>query len=270
MGHAARLRKLFALGSASIFLIAAGPSAQQVTQASPVTCSDSATGVTTEICAQFRGTLASEKAAEAATFANYISGASALLSFVSILLVLIALRQTRRANRISHESMRRQSRAHMVIHEFYWRGNPGDGFQFGPIWSNAGQSTTVMLRTFTSHIIINSPLEAGFNFPEDRKVAAGNAGPSSRPFMGPAAPLDGAISLAQIQAAAQGSSHIYIYGWAKYYDVFDREVEHVTKFCVKPRPEVDETGQLKFVFDVHDEHNCADEGCRCWGAGGTD
>jgi hypothetical protein len=63
-----------------------------------------------DLCAQWRAAIAAEKAAAATTWANWISTAGAILSFVSIVLVLIALGQTRKANRLTMKANARSTR----------------------------------------------------------------------------------------------------------------------------------------------------------------
>jgi hypothetical protein len=65
---------------------------------------------TADLCAQWRAAIAAEKAADATTWANWISTAGAILSFVSIVLVLIALGQTRKANRLTMKANARATR----------------------------------------------------------------------------------------------------------------------------------------------------------------
>lgn len=77
-----------------------------------------------DLCAQWRASVAAERAADAQVVSNYITGGGALLSFISILLVLVALRETRRANvistaqtKIAGDTAKQQLRAHIGVAE---------------------------------------------------------------------------------------------------------------------------------------------------------
>lgn len=68
-----------------------------------------------DLCAQWRTTIAAEKAADAATAANNIMGVGAILSFIGVVLVLFALGQARKANQIALDTANRQLRAYLGI-----------------------------------------------------------------------------------------------------------------------------------------------------------
>jgi hypothetical protein len=73
----------------------------------------------------------------------------------------------------------------------------------------------------------------------------------------------------QVQAARK---FLYLWGWAKYFDVFDDERAHITRFCWQVvvngdpatfRPESnDPRERLVFSIIYHEDGNCADEECK--------
>ena len=88
--------------------------------------------------------------------------------------------------------------------------------------------------------------------------------------MGGAAPLIPAapITPQDIIDAQNGRKFIYLWGWAKYFDVFPRTPEHITRFCwlilVAGDPlsfNPAQPNSTTFATANHIEGNCADEEC---------
>ncbi|MBY0520989.1 MAG: hypothetical protein K2P79_11255, partial [Sphingomonas sp.] len=113
---------------------------------------------TADLCAQWRAAIAAEKAADSAWFANWIGGASAILTFASVVLVIAALRQTERslsqardANQIARESAENIGRAWICFSNIqsiaYAREHTGirDGILFTPVWINSGPTPAFRL-----------------------------------------------------------------------------------------------------------------------------
>jgi hypothetical protein len=92
-----------------------------------------------DLCAQWRAAFATEKAANATTSANLISGAGAALSFISIVLVCIALGQTRKANKLSEDTARRQLRAYIAL-QSATGGESGTSLTVRAAMTNSGQT----------------------------------------------------------------------------------------------------------------------------------
>lgn len=70
-------------------------------------------------------------------------------------------------------------------------------------------------------------------------------------------------------AVKEGKKHLYIWGIAKYRDVFPATLEHITRFCVFAaniagdplKPWEEKTNPVDIVFANYDRHNCADDDC---------
>jgi hypothetical protein len=70
-------------------------------------------------------------------------------------------------------------------------------------------------------------------------------------------------------AVKEGKKHLYVWGIAKYRDVFPGTVGHVTKFCVVAtnlagnplEPWDGKTNPFDIAFATFYRHNCADEDC---------
>ncbi|PNE12175.1 MAG: hypothetical protein CR217_05030 [Beijerinckiaceae bacterium] len=88
--------------------------------------------------------------------------------------------------------------------------------------------------------------------------------------MGGAAPLIPAapITPQDIIDTQNGTKFIYLWGWTKYFDVFPRTAEHITRFCwlilTTGNPMTfnpAQPGSLTFHNLHHVEGNCADDEC---------
>jgi hypothetical protein len=79
-----------------------------------------------------------------------------------------------------------------------------------------------------------------------------------------------ATGVQQIQSVQRGIGHLYLYGWARYKDIFENTPEHITKFCyeltlfnhdpTKPKTSDPSDGYLE--FRAREQHNCIDEECK--------
>ncbi|XAP78483.1 hypothetical protein ABC955_01510 [Citromicrobium bathyomarinum] len=182
-------------------------------------------------------------------------------------LIFFTFRETRRAadagfraNEIASENAQRDGRAYMVVNRYYWNVE-NDVYQFGAEWMNVGKSPTRKMRTYISYYLSDDPLPDDFDFPVDpSKIGTAHAGPGSHPFQGAPAPEAG-IPIRELTAVKENRKYLYVYGWVRYFDIFDGTPEHVTKFCTSPRVTTDFEGKTVFRFVQLERHNCADEGC---------
>jgi hypothetical protein len=85
-------------------------------------------------------------------------------------------------------------------------------------------------------------------------------------------PPENAISPQDITDVQSGKKFLYVWGWARYSDVFPNTKQHITRFCWMITPVGDpfayipgkippEPGGLQFQSRHHDEGNCADDEC---------
>jgi len=115
-------------------------------------------------------------------------------------------------------------------------------------------------------------LPEGFNFKYDTAyIGTGIIGPKFH-IMGSQAPVlpEAAISPQDILDVQAGRKHLYLWGWAKYFDVFPGTREHITRFCWIVTPIGDplaydqnlkqgDTKLLVFNFIHNAEGNYADD-----------
>jgi hypothetical protein len=132
-------------------------------------------------------------------------------------------------------------------------------------WKNGGVTPTRLLHLNINSQLRHTPLPDDFDFPE----ASGHAVPM---LLGPNASATGMpvdVRGADLIDVTNGLKFFYIWGSARYHDVFEGTAEHVTKFCVH----VDTvTGDPKLPYDAatniveiglpyYFQNNCMDEGC---------
>jgi len=216
-----------------------------------------------DLCAQWRAAYAGEQSAFWAQWSFWITAAGILGLVATVIQTRIALNRAQDANDIARSASNMQLRAHLVVEQFYWNGSYETGVQFGVWWKNSGSTTTVNFRSFVNFILTNEPIADDFDFPViDAQITTGHAGPGSHPFMSAAAPnFSAGLPAAVMDAVDEKQVYLYVYGWAKYFDVFDPLQEHITKFCCMPYRATDASGKKVFFFRMHERHNCADEGC---------
>ncbi len=72
-----------------------------------------------------------------------------------------------------------------------------------------------------------------------------------------------------LAAVKEGNKHLYIWGTARYRDIFPDTPERITRFCVvatnvtgdPTAPWDDNNNKMEITFSTYHEHNCADEEC---------
>jgi len=147
-------------------------------------------------------------------------------------------------------------------------------WRFRPVFRNSGDTPVKQLRICVESTLRTSPLPPGFNFNQNPPVVGtGILGPNSS-LTGVVAPRPPApaITPQDIVDIKNGQKYLYLWGWAKYYDVFTGTPEHITHFCWQITPVGDpfthqptqllgQGSNLGFPYVQHVEGNCADEEC---------
>ncbi len=143
---------------------------------------------------------------------------------------LAALRE---GNAISREGAVAGARAYVVFRGLSLSGSvsaddPGNSrFQVNPVWENVGNTPTRNMEIYTNPIkpILHPILD--MTMPKTPDVSAGLLAPHAT-GMGGSSTLSGADLL----AIRQGRLRLYIWGWARYHDVFPATAERLTRFCL--------------------------------------
>ncbi len=133
-----------------------------------------------------------------------------------------------------------------------------------PRWVNDGNTPTRNLRVIAQYELRDTELPRDFAFDPGTIPRAHTIGPKDG-FESNFKELFGQ-DLVEIE---EGRKFFYIWGVARYNDVFPGTPERVTKFCIfarttagDPLKSCDEkTNPFEIVFGIYDRHNCADEDC---------
>jgi hypothetical protein len=145
-------------------------------------------------------------------------------------------------------------------------------WRFRPRWMNSGDTPSKNLTNYTGCELRNTRLPDGFDF------SGGNPGggllPPKTELHGGLAPQwpAAAITPQDILDVQAGTKFLYVWGWARYNDVFPKTAQHITRFCWIVTPLGDPTryipgkkppedGGLAFPYVHHKEGNCADDEC---------
>jgi hypothetical protein len=109
-------------------------------------------------------------------------------------------------------------------------------WRFCPQWVNSGKTPTKNMRLYTACELRNTPLPPGFDFnqivePPGRGLLA----PSAQ-RLGGRAPFGAAITPQDIADVQESRKFLYVWGWARYFDIFPDTPEHTTMFCWRIHP----------------------------------
>ena len=152
-----------------------------------------------------------------------------------------------------------------------------DTWQFRVVWENSGSTPTRNMRSRTQCEIRDTELPDDFDF--DYSPTKFHAA-----FIGPRMTIEGGLvpdpplTDTQLIEVRDKKKFLYIWGVARYFDVFSATREHVTRFCYKidVHGDVDRVGRIEQGdkgpihaiegrFSLHPIGNCADEECRAQG-----
>jgi len=101
-----------------------------------------------------------------------------------------------------------------------------------PVWRNTGDTPTKDLTLHVECEIRDATLPLGYPFAyQEADVGTGTLGPKMDMFGGPAPRYPTVLTPEDILQAQQGRRFIYLWGWAKYHDIFPNTPRHITHFC---------------------------------------
>jgi hypothetical protein len=131
---------------------------------------------------------------------------------------------------------------------------------------------TDRLTVYVECEIRDTPLPKGFTFTANSSFGIGGIIPPHSELLGGNAPVGTPITPQDILELEAGRRYIYLWGWAKYFDVFPNTPEHLTHFCwaitiggdpLTFGPSVTGTpptvGTLSFGYQQHTEGNYTKE-----------
>ena len=172
---------------------------------------------------------------------------------------------------ISKLSMVASNRAYVHFDGMRWNSHfsPSDNrfwWNIRPRWINSGNTPTRQLRVYVAYEFRDDQSDDDFAFtvPSDVTLVPGMVYPKGS--VESANYTSWGSDLVEVQ---EGRKHLFVWGVAKYHDVFPGTAEHVTKFCVHARRITGDPLQafdkdnniVDIVFASYRRHNCADEDC---------
>jgi hypothetical protein len=120
-----------------------------------------------------------------------------------------------------------------TFHQFYEADAATNTYNWRlrPRWRNTGGTSSRNLTTHVECEIRNTMLPSGYSFSyRDDDIGTGIIPPKAE-LMGGVAPQGGAITAQDISDSQLGKKFIYLWGIAKYYDVFPDTPERIFHFC---------------------------------------
>jgi hypothetical protein len=170
----------------------------------------------------------------------------------------------------SSDSLISSERAFVSVHQPWWAAIPriggGHDYIFGVRWINGGNTPTKGMKTYTDNYLSETKMPDDFVFPNDAPhIATAFLAPKCNPIIGHRTPKENGIPDRTIAAVQAGTKFLYIFGWAKYFDVFPGTPERVTRFCymilVNGDPFQPRSNGFGINFPIYERYNCADDGC---------
>jgi hypothetical protein len=134
-----------------------------------------------------------------------------------------------------------------------------------PRWVNSGNTPPRNLHFYVHYELLDAPLAPGYSFTQDDL-------PKRRALLPPKGEIESEsrdFSGTDLAAVKTGTKFLYVWGTAKYRDIFPSTPEHITKFCVFARsitgdptmPWNATTNIMDIAFATYERHNCADDDC---------
>jgi hypothetical protein len=171
----------------------------------------------------------------------------------------------------AQDTAQRQLRAYVFATQNFGFSNPigqPDAFGFNANWKNGGLTPTRFLSIYVSGAVMPLPIGKDFQFPDlDESGNIVRNPVLVHSLLGPSVEIPSQsiiFSRQKIEFTLSQRAHIYIWGWARYRDIFISDI-HITRFC-------QELTNLSFNKETNavvgvgsracDYGNCADDQCK--------
>ena len=190
----------------------------------------------------------------------------------------LAFKESRRSGDIARDAMIAGERAFVFpvgLAQFWEHVQETNlyNWRFRTNWQNSGETPTKNLTIHASGMLRDTPLPVDFNFNYSTQDTGTGLIPPKMTLAGGVVPRipTPALSPQDILDIQAGTKFFYIWGWARYLDVFPNTPQRVTRFCWiltlvgDPRvfrPESTNIQErLTFGYLYCPQGNCADEEC---------
>jgi hypothetical protein len=199
---------------------------------------------------------------------RYFGRPENVISLLTLAAVVVYTSLTYGLLNAERESYTRVQRAFVFPAEYAFRmDRDKQSVGINVIWKNGGGTPTRNLRISITEGLRDAPLPLDFDFPSDDHRNYGGQ-PLPTLVLGPHATASAIrhaeLPLGAIPGVNSGKELVYLWGYARYDDVFGSP--HLTRYCVQVTSiETDLTGNTSIVTGNYvpcDRGNCADEECK--------
>jgi len=141
-------------------------------------------------------------------------------------------------------------------------------FTIKTVWENSGTTPTKLTTTHVSFQSWTGPggIPDDFTFPDSWSEGVPHI--NTEVFIGPkgiTSVITPPISATILEGIKNHSARFYIWGWAKYRDIFNDTPEHITEFCTELSRFTGDPMSLdpnvQPILDNCERHNCYDDQC---------
>lgn len=209
------------------------------------------------------------------------SGITALATLVIAAFTGTLWRATSLQASLTKEALIADKRAFIFADSLFSLWEQGDNpdsynWRFRPVWRNSGDTPTKNLEIHSYCSLRNTALPDNFDFSraDKHQIGGGLLGPKSslNGGLAPQSP-NAAITPQDIIDVQAGRKFLYLWGYARYNDVFPGTPRHITRFCWAifvvgdptafiPGTSAPAYGSKVFSNVYLPQGNCADEECK--------
>lgn len=198
---------------------------------------------------------------------------AAVATVVIAIFTIVLASVSRRQAELARKAMIARERAFVFPVDLRGEWEPiaggGYGWRFRPRWFNSGNTPTKNLEIFVTGELHNGLVPDSFNFSTPSATPGKNLlAPHYGSWAGLVPPIPNPpITTQNLLDIQMEKKVLYMWGWAKYNDVFQEKPMHVSKFCwlIVPNGNPATFNPLgppqQFTFIANAKGNCADDEC---------
>ncbi len=160
-------------------------------------------------------------------------------------------------NALSKYALMQTQRAFLYVAKFNISAI-GDVYKINFVWSNGGTTPTRFMREATHARLFKGEMP-------ERFILHNSAERGTQMFVGPKSDSWGEAETCpagDLAAVATHHGHLYIWGWATYFDVFQKTGTHITQFCTEVTDVTYLPGGTNIVTTACKRGNCTDDECK--------
>ena len=201
----------------------------------------------------------------------YLTGTLAAITLALAFYTGLLWRSTSKLVIEAKDTAQRELRAYLCIEAIHYFShldttNNSILWSIHPVWKNGGRTPPKSLMLNVNSCVTDKPIPDDFDFPAasgetiNMLVGANSIIRASQIF----------ITGNDLAEVRKGTKFFYIWGWAKYRDIFDNTPERITRFCNHithvggdpTRHHDNTTNIVELVFSYYKKNNCMDEDCQ--------